>query len=94
MKFLKFIVIFMGILIFSGTAAVIYIVFDKFNSKQIFSNEKNFIRNIDIDDNVEIINANISDEKIIITTTLNQDYQLIIYDLKSNKIINIINIRK
>ena len=36
MKYLKFIVILMGLLIFFGTSAVIYIIFDRLFSKQTF----------------------------------------------------------
>ena len=34
MKYLKFIVILMGLLIFFGTSAILYIVFDKLFSKE------------------------------------------------------------
>ena len=42
MKFLKFIVILMGILIFLGTTAIIYIVFDKLSETKIVL--ENFIK--------------------------------------------------
>ena len=72
MKYLKFIVILFGLLIFLGTSAIIYIVFDRLFSKQtlILPDKEN---------------ANISDDKLILTIKLNQKYQIIIYDLKSGE---------
>ena len=88
MKFLKFIVILMGILIFLGTTAIIYIVFDKLSSKQIFSDDKNHnINNLDLNEGSEIISSNILDDK------LDKAYKIVIYDLKKNKKINVINIK-
>ena len=86
MKYLKFIVILMGLLIFFGTAGVIYIVLDRLFTKEtfIFPN-KNELKSLQIDENSEIINANISGDKLILTIKLNQDYQIIIYDLNSGK---------
>ena len=86
MKYLKFIVILMGLLIFFSTSAIIYIVFDRLFSKQtmIFP-EKDVLKKLRISENSEIVNANISDDKLILTIKLNQSYQIIIYDLKSGE---------
>ena len=86
MKYLKFIVILMGLLIFFSTLAIIYIVFDRLFSKQtmIFP-EKDVLKKLRISENSEIVNANISDDKLILTIKLNQGYQIIIYDLKSGE---------
>ena len=86
MKYLKFIVILMGLLIFFSTSAIIYIVFDRLFSKQtmIFP-EKDVLKELRISENSEIVNANISDDKLILTIKLNQSYQIIIYDLKSGE---------
>ena len=86
MKYLKFIVIPMSLLIFFSTLAIIYIVFDRLFSKQtmIFP-EKDVLKKLRISENSEIVNANISDDKLILTIKLNQGYQIIIYDLKSGK---------
>ena len=86
MKYLKFIVILMGLLIFFSTLAIIYIVFDRLFSKQtmIFP-EKDVLKKLRISENSEIVNANISDDKLILTIKLNQSYQIIIYDLKSGE---------
>ncbi len=76
----------MGLLIFFGTAGIIYIVLDRVFSKQILTSpQKEEIRKLQIDKNSEIVNANISDDKLILTIKLNQDYQIIIFDLKSGK---------
>ena len=84
MKYLKFIVIPMSLLIFFSTLAIIYIVFDRLFSKQtmIFP-EKDVLKKLRISENSEIVNANISDDKLILTIKLNQGYQIIIYILKS-----------
>ena len=86
MKYLKFIVILMGLLIFFSTSVIIYIVFDRLFSKQtmIFP-EKAVLKKLRISENSEIVNANISDDKLILTIKLNQSYQIIIYDLKSGE---------
>lgn len=86
MKYLKFIVIPMSLLIFFSTLAIIYIVFDRLFSKQtmIFP-EKDVLKKLRISENSEIVNANISDDKLILTIKLNKNYQIIIYDLKSGK---------
>ena len=94
MKFLKFIVILMGILIFLGTTAIIYIVFDKLSSKQIFSDDKNHnINNLDLNEGSEIISSNILDDKLILVIKLDKAYKIIVYDLKKNRKINVINIK-
>ena len=86
MKHLKFIVILMGLLIFFGTSAILYIVFDKLFSKEKFIfPQKNELKRLQISKNSEIINTNISGDKLILTIKLNQNYQIIIYDLKSGK---------
>ena len=93
MKFLKFIVAFMGILIFLGTTNIIYIVFDKFNFKQIFNDEQNNnINNLDLNEGSEIINSNILDDKLVLLIKLDKAYKIIIYDLKKNRKTNVINI--
>jgi len=86
MKHLKFIVILMGLLIFFGTSAILYIVFDKLFSKEKFIfPQKDELKQLQISENSEIINTNISGDKLILTIKLNQNYQIIIYDLKSGK---------
>ena len=86
MKYLKFIVIPMSLLIFFSTSAIIYIVFDRLFSKQtmIFP-EKDVLKKLRISENSEIVNVNISDDKLILTIKLNQGYQIIIYDLKTGE---------
>ena len=86
MKYLKFTVILMGLLIFFGTSAIIYIVFDRLFSKQtIIFPPKDELRKLQINENSEIINSNISDDNLILTIKYNQEYQIIIYDLNSGK---------
>ena len=86
MKYLKFIVILMGLLIFFGTSVVIYIVLDKLFSKQtLVFPQKDELKKLQIGENSEIVNANISDDKLILVIKLNKNYQIIIYDLSSGK---------
>ena len=86
MKYLKFIVIPMSLLIFFSTLAIIYIVFDRLFSKQtLIFPEKDVLKKLRISENSEIVNANISDDKLILTIKLNQGYQIIIYDLKTGE---------
>ena len=86
MKHLKFIVILMGLLIFFGTSAILYIVFDKlFSKEKLIFPQKDELKQLQISENSEIINTNISGDKLILTIKLNQNYQIIIYDLKSGK---------
>jgi len=86
MKYLKSIVILMGVLIFFATSSIIYIVFDRLFSKQtLIFPKKDVLKKLQLSENSEIINANISDDKLILTIKLNQNYQIIIYDLKSGK---------
>ena len=61
-------------------------MFDRLFSKQtmIFP-EKDVLKKLRISENSEIVNANISDDKLILTIKLNQGYQIIIYDLKSGE---------
>ena len=76
----------MGLLIFFSISAIIYIVFDRLLSKQtVFFPEKDVLKKLRISENSEIVNANISDDKLILTIKLNQGYQIIIYDLKSGE---------
>ena len=93
MKYLKSIVIIMGLLIFFGTAAVIYIVFDRLFSKKTYIFPENEIRNelkkLQIRPNSKVMNANISDDKLILTIKLDQNYRIIIYDLKSGEQIHL-----
>lgn len=93
MKYLKFIVISFSILIFLGTAIIIYILFERFNSKKIFNYEQNYkLNDLNLDDVSKIINANISNEKLILTIKSNNKYSIIIYDLNTNKKIKVIEI--
>jgi hypothetical protein len=86
MKYLKFIVILMGLLIFFGTSAILYIVFDKlFSKEKLIFPQKDELKQLQISENSEIINTNISGDKLILTIKLNKNYQIIIYDLKSGK---------
>ena len=70
MKYLKFIVILMGLLIFFGTSAILYIVFDKlFSKEKLIFPQKDELKQLQISENIK----------------LNKNYQIIIYDLKSGK---------
>tara|TARA_B100000315_G_scaffold255490_1_gene298975 strand:- start:1018 stop:1302 length:285 start_codon:yes stop_codon:yes gene_type:complete len=93
MKFLKFIVISFSILIFLGTAVIIYIVYERFNTKKAFNYDEGYkLNNLNLDSSSEVINVNISDEKLILTIKSNNKYSIIIYDLNTNKRINVIEI--
>ena len=76
----------MGLLIFFGTSAILYIVFDKlFSKEKLIFPQKDVLKQLQISENSEIINTNISGDKLILTIKLNKNYQIIIYDLKSGK---------
>ena len=76
----------MGLLIFFGTSAILYIVFDRiFSKEKLIFPQKDELKQLQISENSEIINSNISDDKLILTIKYNQEYQIIIYDLKSGK---------
>ena len=76
----------MGLLIFFGTAGVIYIIYDRVFSKQtLVFPEKKVLNELKITENSEIVNTNISDDKLIITIKLNENYQIIIFDLNSGE---------
>ena len=78
MKFLKFIVILMGILIFLGVTGIIYVVSDKLSSKDVFNDDKNLnINNIYLNEGSKIINSNILDDKLILTIKLDNTYKII-----------------
>ena len=62
MKFLKYIVCLMGILIFLGTTVIIYIVLNKLNNKETYNNSWNSKINLDLNEGYNIINSNISDD--------------------------------
>ena len=55
MKFLKYIVFLMGILIFLGTAVIIYIVLNKLNNKETYNNSWNSKINLDLNEGYNII---------------------------------------
>ena len=76
----------MGLLIFFGTSAILYIVFDKlFSKEKLIFPQKDELKQLQISENSEIINTNISGDKLILTIKLNKNYQIIIYDLKSGE---------
>ena len=77
----------MGLLIFFGTAGVIYIIYDRVFSKQtLVFPEKIKLNELKINENSEVVNANISDDKLILTTKLLDDrYRIIVFDLKTGK---------
>ena len=76
----------MGLLIFFGTSAILYIVFDKlFSKEKLIFPQKDELKRLQISENSAIINTNISGDKLILTIKLNKNYQIIIYDLKSGK---------
>ena len=76
----------MGVLIFFGTSTILYIIFDKlFSKEKLIFPQKDELKRLQISENSEIINTNISDDKLILTIKLNKKYQIIIYDLKNGK---------
>ena len=95
MKYLKHIVILMGLLIFFGTATILYIVFDRLYSKQnVIFPSKQELNQLKLNKNSEIINTNISDDKLILTIKLNEKYQIIVFDLKTGKKLYFFDINK
>ena len=76
----------MGLLVFFGTSAIIYILLDRLFSKQnLIFPEKDELTKLQIGANSEIVNANISDDKLILVIKLNEGYKIIIYDLSNGK---------
>ena len=92
MKFLKYIVCLMGILIFLGTAVIIYIILNKLNNRETYNNSWNSKINLDLNEGYNIINSNISDDQLILTINNKTHYKIIIYDLKKNSKISDIRI--
>tara|TARA_Y100000590_G_scaffold465787_1_gene639082 strand:+ start:5278 stop:5535 length:258 start_codon:yes stop_codon:yes gene_type:complete len=77
----------MGTLIFMGTAAIVYIVFDRlsFSKENIIFPKKIDLNKLELNNDSKIINANISDDKLILTIKFNEQYKIIIYNLKDGK---------
>ena len=77
----------MGTLIFMGTAAIVYIVFDRlsFSKENIIFPKKIDLNKLKLNNDSKIINANISDNKLILTIKFNEQYKIIIYNLKDGK---------
>ena len=82
----------MGILIFLGTAVIIYIILNKLNNRETYNNSWNSKINLDLNEGYNIINNNISDDKLILTINNKTHYKIIIYDLKKNSKISDIRI--
>ena len=88
-KLLKFIVIFLGVLIIISFIAIIYGSYSKLNKSN--TNLKKEI-SLDLKYNEEIIDLNIIDKNnILIKVKENNELKGIIYNTKTNKIITVIS---
>ena len=87
MKFLKYIVVFMGILIFLSTVFLVYILFNKLNSDKVFNSKQDTTTYIDVDVQ-NIKDVELSDDKVLLDLiTISGKREIIIFDLKKDRII-------
>ena len=87
MKFLKYIVVFMVILIFLSTVFLVYILFNKLNSDKVFNSKQDTTTYIDVDVQ-NIKDVELSDDKVLLDLiTISGKREIIIFDLKKDRII-------
>ena len=94
MRGLKFLVIFMGVLIFIGTSLLLYLIV--FKSKNIetgnFHNKYPLEISINIPKNSKILEITSTQNHIILELEENNKYKIIIIDISSGKVVKKINI--
>ena len=88
-NFLKFIVIFLAILIFICFALLLYGLYSKISNTQVASSKEIIDYSLNLKSSESIIDTKIIDENnvLIVISDDDQSY-LIIYNLKENKIIS------
>ena len=94
MRGLKFLVIFMGVLIVIGTSLLLYLIV--FKNKNIetsnFQNKFPLEISINIPRNSKILDITSSQNHIILELEENNKYKIIIIDISSGKVVKKINI--
>ena len=94
MRGLKFLVIFMGVLIVIGTSLLLYLIV--FKNKNIetdnFQNKYPLEISINIPINSKILDITSSQNHIILELEENNKYKIIIIDISSGKVVKKINI--
>lgn len=94
MRGLKFLVIFMGVLIVIGTSLLLYLIV--FKNKNIetsnFQNKYPLEISINIPRNSKILDITSSQNHIILELEENNKYKIIIIDISSGKVVKKINI--
>ena len=87
--FLKFIVIFLAVLIFICFAFLLYGLYSNISNTQELSNEEISDFSLNLKDNETIKDVKIIDENNVLVIISDDDHShLIIYNLKQNKIIS------
>ena len=94
MRGLKFLVIFMGVLIVIGTSLLLYLIVLKNKNIEIgnFKNKHPLEISINIPSNSKIENITSSQNHIILELEENNKYKIIIIDISSGKVVKKINI--
>ena len=94
MRGLKFLVIFMGVLIFIGTSLLLYLIVLKNKNIETgnFQNKYPLEISINIPRNSKILNITSSQNHIILELEENNKYKIIIIDISSGKVVKKINI--
>ena len=94
MRGLKFLVIFMGVLIFIGTSLLLYLIVLKNKNIETgnFQNKYPLEISINIPINSKILDITSSQNHIILELKENNKYKIIIIDISSGKVVKKINI--
>ena len=94
MRGLKFLVIFMGVLIFIGTSLLLYLIVLKNKNIETsnFQNKYPLEISINIPKNSKILDITSSQNHIILELKENNKYKIIIIDISSGKVVKKINI--
>jgi hypothetical protein len=88
---LKFLVIFLGILIFLSFVFLLYGLYSKKSNTQVLSNDKVSSYSLNLNKSEKIDDVRVIDEnKLLIVVSDGDQSYLIIYNLKENKVVSII----
>mgnify|MGYP001395192410 CR=1 FL=1 len=96
MRGLKFLVIFMGVLIVIGTSLLLYLMILKNkNIKNVnYQSEDPLEISVNIPKNSKILNITSSQNHIILELEENNKYKILIIDISSGKVVKKININE
>ena len=88
-NFLKFIVIFLAVLIFICFAFLLYGLYSKISNTQDLSNKEIINYSLNLKDSENIIDVKVIDENNVLLVISDDDHSyLIMYNLKENKILS------